>query len=179
MARFNASETNPNGGGLLPVGKHHVFISSVVETVSPKGEPQLQFKFDECPHTANAAPSRSIKEFVPLTGKRMGILGNLLIAVNAWTKEDWEKSQKAGADMSFEESLLVGRQLVIEVSEDSYDGKTRLQVGFKTFAVTDPRAKGVKLSPLYLEMLKTNPQNLIPTTVAETTDATGELEAAF
>lgn len=179
MVRFNASETNPNGGGMLPKGKHHVFISTAVGTTSQKGDPQLQVKFDECPHTADAVSGRSIRTFIPLTGKGMGKLGNLLIAVNAWTKEDWEKSQKAGADMSFDESLLVGRQLVVDVEEQSYNNETKLQVGFGMFAVTDPRAKGVKLSPLYLEMLKTSPQNLIPTTIAENSDAAGELEAAF
>lgn len=178
MVRFNARETNPNGGGMLPKGKHHVFISSVVEAVSPKGEAQLSIKFNECPQTVDAIGG-SISEFVPLEGKRMGILGNLLIAVNAWTKEDWEKSQKSGADMSFDEKLLVNRQLVIEVEENTYDGKTRLQVGFKMFAINDPRAKGVKLSPIYLEQLKSNPQTLIPTTIAESSDATGELEAVF
>src|SRR5262245_16389815 len=99
-------------GALLPVGRHHVQIRDVRREGEPPPHLAVKYEVLSGPAAGSVAEERfflsdKAAKRLAILGRRLGLLG------------DGAFGKRAG----FDASGLVGRDLVVEVVHETYDGK--------------------------------------------------------
>lgn len=131
MARIPTAETNPDGGGsFLGVGRHHCIVDSCELITNDKGTQivaELQCLASDSPEAA----SKTHREYFGLTGKAAGRLLTFYCAIDLYSREQWQADKAAGVSPDIDESKAVGRQLMVELQDEEYEGKKKAKAGFR------------------------------------------------
>lgn len=149
----DTKETNPDGGGLLGVGKHHVLCESQ-ELKSNDYGMQVAVKL-KCLASSDPLSVGLVRtEYLDAQGKGAGRLWTFAVAVGVITKEEWKRATDDGDDVEIDETLFPGRQLLIEYRDEKYTatrgenkGKEISKVGasFRMYPLNGPEAKSFVL----------------------------------
>ena len=119
-----------------------------------------------CRVLASTDPSqvgKVLSEFFECEGNAVGKFYNLCEATGLITAEQRKESQEAKVGLSIDETLLKGRQFCAEVimkpnmRKNPATGEREInpekpgpypELGFQSFALTSPKAKGIPIDPL-------------------------------
>jgi hypothetical protein len=117
MARINLEGVEAwKGGGLIPAGTHTVEITGVEEKTSSNGNPQLEVELRAVGGEADGA---QLRDWLTLTAAASGRVRQFLEAV---------RYEIPTGEFEVPTSQLVGRQCVIVVREELYQGETKNKV---------------------------------------------------
>lgn len=104
------------GGGLLPAGTHTVEIADATEKTSSNGNPQVEI---ELRAVGGECDGGTIRDWITLTAEAFGRVRQFLEAVRYTVPE-------GTFEMPVNE--LVGKQCVIVIREEPYDGQMKSKV---------------------------------------------------
>jgi len=133
---------NPEGGGdfnaITESGTYHVHITGIDE--EHDGSPVV-VDYEVLGGLPGSQIGKTFRDYFSGSAKARGRIVNLMLAAKLTTVDAMKAAKDQGRPVVFEFSQLTGRQLVIEVTMKTHEGKTRPKCGFDIYATDDDRAK--------------------------------------
>lgn len=124
--------TEPTGGSFNNIdkpGKYHVEVTSVVE------EDKYIIDFGVLGAAATDQLDKTLREWLGANQRDQAY--SFAIATGLLKIEEVKLAKKAGNDIPFEPKHAVGRQLVIDVDWNEYQGKNTMKITYKGFFAID------------------------------------------
>lgn len=144
----------------------HLLVEDV--SVETQHGTSVKCKFSVLAATDPSQTGKDLTEFYPVDGKAVDKFYNLCEACGLITAQDRKVAADQGVGMAIDESLLKGRQLCGQIKMEANmrknpaTGQTEVdpekpgpypRLGFRTFAVTDAKAKDIPKDQQFLGML--------------------------
>jgi hypothetical protein len=132
-------------------GTYHVRIADVDEDGGKNGE--MIVNYEVLAGTTPDQEASMFKDYYHKTQKASGRMMSFAIAVGLMTLDEYREIKRSGKSIEIEFTDAVGRQMVVDLYEDEYEGKKRTKCGYGLYRVDDKRVfdKGV---PLNMGMIK-------------------------
>jgi hypothetical protein len=153
--KFTSQGGSIDGPAQVAPGFYHVTIISVDPQEEEVKKPMI-FKYqivagkvkDDTKHDINEQIGSNFTDYI---GKHPGDSGNglmrfyrLLIATKMTTAEQLKTMQENDQEIEIDNmNVFVGRQMVIELTEEKYQEKIRTKCGFGMYALDDERVKDI------------------------------------
>jgi hypothetical protein len=119
-------------------GRYHVAISAIRENGGNRGE--MIVDYEVLAGTTPGQEGRVHRDYFAVTIKAMSRIHQLAMAVGMITAEQIKTLMEANTPPSYDfEGFAVGRQIMVELTEDEYQGKKRVKCGFGIYSVNDSR----------------------------------------
>lgn len=129
---------NPDRADPPAPGRYHVAIVALDENGGKRNE--MVVDFEVLSGTVEGQSGRVQREYFQKTIKAMGRIHQLALACGMVTVEQLKAWKEAGTPPTYDfEGTAIGRQLMIELTEEEYEGKKRVRCGFSMFRVDDPK----------------------------------------
>lgn len=125
-------------------GKCHLEITRVEEDATSKGgNPQMEVDLEVLAHTDPEQVAKSHREFFPWTAKAESKALQFAVACGLTTVDELKQKKAAGENPIIDFNMAVGRQILGELTEETYEGKTSCKLNFNMFHVNSPKHKDV------------------------------------
>lgn len=147
--------------------KAHLIIERAEAKTNDRGT-TVEMKFNILAATDPSQVGKSLTEFFQTEGGAVDKLYNVAEAVGLITHEQRKAAAEAGHGLEIDECAMKGRQLCGEIKMELNQRKNPAtgqletdpekpgpfpRIGFRTFALTSPRAKDIPKDPQFLAML--------------------------
>lgn len=157
--------------------KCHLMIERAEAKTNDRGT-TVEIKFNLLAATDPTQVGKSVTEFFQTDGAAVDKLYNVAEAVGLITHDQRKAAAEAGVGMNIDEMAMKGRQLCGEIKMELNQRKNPAtgqletdpekpgpfpRIGFRTFALTSPRAKDIPKDPQFLAMLGKQPPPAPPT----------------
>jgi hypothetical protein len=157
--------------------KAHLIIERAEAKTNDRGT-TVEIKFNLLAATDPSQVGKSLTEFFQTDGGAVDKLYNVAEAVGLITHDQRKAAAEAGVGMNIDEMAMKGRQLCGEIKMELNQRKNPAtgqletdpekpgpfpRVGFRTFALTSPKAKDIPKDPQFLAMLGKQPPPAPPT----------------
>ena len=118
-------------------GRYHVRIAHIDEDGGEKGEMIADFEV-----LAGTTPNQEglrHREWFYKTMKAMGKIHTFAIALGMTTADELKRMQAEGRSPTYDFEAKKGAHLCIELTPETYDGKTRQKTNFSLFHIASPK----------------------------------------
>lgn len=139
---------NLEGFESVAPGTYHVEVTAVEEdAVSKSGSPQMVVDYEVLAGTVGGQEGKTHKDYYSRSEKALKRALMFAIATGLTSQEELKAAQQAGKSPVIDFTKAVGRQLVVEIEEETdQNGKARPKVAWGIWATNSPKAKGVPLN---------------------------------
>lgn len=154
MARLSNSDSHHEENTWLnEPGAYHFSIDDAKETLAKKkGTPQIECGCSVLAGTNKSQIGMSHTVWLNLAGN-INRTALFLLSTGVITRAQWEQ-YKAGTDLDFDVADMIGRTFCAEAESDTWEGKTRVEIGFKIWGPLDPDAKHVPKDAEAMKLLE-------------------------
>lgn len=138
-----------DGSDFAGPGSYHFEVLEFMENDPRNGA--TWFDSEVIAGTVKGAEGKTHREY--LNG---ATLPQFLVATKLLSKQDIDRHQAAGTSPDIDlEGLAIGRQFCGTLEPETYEGKTRVKLSFRMWAVDSSRAKGIPLNKAKLAEFET------------------------
>ncbi|MCP4540278.1 MAG: hypothetical protein GY832_24325 [Chloroflexi bacterium] len=134
---------NPEGGSYNNIsesGTYHVHVTGIDEESDGNA---VVVDYEVLGGLPDSQVGKTFRDYFNDSLKARGRIVNLMLGAKLTTVDAMKAAKDEGRPVIFEFSQLVGRELMIEVAMEEYQGKIRPKCGFGIYATDDDRAKAV------------------------------------
>lgn len=118
-------------------GEYHIAFTEVDEEGGNSGE--MVVEMEVLAGTIEGMEGRTHRMYYPHTTNFSKFIHRLALVSGLVTQEQLEAAKKEGAGIEYDFSKIVGRQAMIRLHEDEYQGSKRLKMApFHIWSVEDP-----------------------------------------
>lgn len=120
-------------------GKYHMAIVGIDEDGGSRGE--MIVDLEVLAGTTPKQEGRVHREYMSKTVKAMKRFHSLAIAIGFTTVEELKAMKERNERPKYDFTKAVGKQVCYELSEEEYQGKTRVKGDFNFYHVTHPKTE--------------------------------------